>query len=648
MDPVRPLWYPPDQWDHLARDLQYQIAVPSRAPMHDFGRDGPRGDPYPPQNVVQQVVDPNLQHENAKKKKTKKKRKHKKAAGADLDNTETAHQPKKPALARGAGEQVNPHSQNQNQGQTWMQAQMQTPGQTQTQDQSQTQNQSQMQDESARSDGRQDISLHPSESPLRFASSPTSSEHLKGLPTPRHWTPPLPQHAFSHRQQVECPLFGNTHVQAPSEEENTALTRTLVDDVKRLEQHNATLKAECTAMRKRQTNLEMMIQSIRSEATEHQIRSSNQAGGPGKASRTRHNRAKHDRIRRGEESSEESDTDEHNHELALQEQFKYRTLLQPNLPPHLRAARNFLQCQVFRRLCGVSKSTAWPSIDETRTNPETDEEYYTPDFDEDVTHATNSAICKRVAEVVYSELKGLQEPPDELRHADVFYSRRTIEEMAKNTYRGFREQAKGQRNDSKARKRKRNKRNTRRYQHRFHTLTHLPTMVPEYIKVYGQDPTPLLEIDVLSDYASGPDSDDNEPQHMWKARMGTKVGVDVRKVDKEMWAGTTFWEHIAPEWCSDEVTTILDRLQRLFLLSLDKNRRKKYLAYRVYRTGRTTTAPPAFVPWDFAISEDWWNTHGPSWKKEIKRWTLRGDPEGFGSNDPHRVPLAASSSAPTQ
>ncbi|KZT18085.1 hypothetical protein NEOLEDRAFT_1184603 [Neolentinus lepideus HHB14362 ss-1] len=622
MDPARPLWYPPDQWDHLPRDVQYQIAasaMPPRPPIHDFDRDGPCGDPFPQQNMGENNIDPNLQLAlDANKKRKKKKKTKKRSPDTRDDSAEVDRQKKKkPALRRGIreGDEVNSYSQTQTQGQS--------------------------------TDTHGDVSHLPSESPpLEFPPSPTFSQPPIRSPTPRHWTPPLPEHAFSHSRQIDHAGSLNEPGQNPAEPfqnrpDNRPRTNALFDHIKSLKAQNAALESQCAAMHERQTELEAKINSVHTEVTQAQIHTFN--NGPSKAPRTREIRSKQDRMRRREEPSDESDSDEDDGEQDIQGSFKYKTLLQSNLPPHLHAAKNFLQRfqrQAFWHLCGVNSSQNWPSIDEPR-----EDDYYTPDFDEDVTHATNSAICKRVAESVYTELKGLRELPDELRHPDVYFSCRTIEEMAKATYCGFRDQAKAQRTDAKAQKRKHNKRNTRRYQRRFHTLNHLLSVVPEYIKQYGHDPTPILEVDVISDYASGPESDDDEPQHMWKARMGAKLGVDVRKVDKKMWADTICWEHIIPEWRSEEVGTILDRLQHLHVLSLDENARKRYQAYRVYRTGRSTTMPPTFIPWDFAISKKWWDDHHPSWKKQTCKWYSRGDPEGFGKHDPQAVAIAGPSSA---
>ncbi|KZT27118.1 hypothetical protein NEOLEDRAFT_1176910 [Neolentinus lepideus HHB14362 ss-1] len=565
--------------------------MPPRPRIHDFDRDGSCGDPFPQQNTSQDQIDPALQHVPDTNKKKKKKKKSKKRSPDTPANGAEVDQPKKkkPALGRGTRgrDEINLYSQ------------------TQTQDQS----------TDADADGMQDVSRLPSESPpLGFPPSPTFSQHPMSIGV---------HHSPSTRSAI---VVTSTMPR----------TQALFDNINSLKAQNAALESQCAAMHQRQTELETKINSIHTEVTQVNIRTLN--NGPSKASRTQEIRSKQDRMRHREEgSSDESDSDDDDGEQDIQGIFKYKTLLQSNLPPHLHAAKNFLQA--FQHLCGVTSSQNWPSIDELR-----EDDYYTPDFDEDVTHATNSAICKRVAESVYTELKGLRELPDELRHPDVYFSCRTIEEMAKATYRGFRDQAKAQRSDAKAQKRKRNKRNTRRYQRRFHMLDHLLSVVPEYIKQYGHDPTPILEVDVISDYASGPDSDDNEPQHMWKARMGAQLGVDIRKVDKQMWTDITCWEHIIPEWRSEEVGTILERLQHLHVLSLDENARKKFQAYRVYRTGRSTTTPPAYVPWNFAISEQWWNDHRPSWKKQTRKWYSRGDPLGFGKNDPQRTPLAGPSS----
>ena len=59
----------------------------------------------------------------------------------------------------------------------------------------------------------------------------------------------------------------------------------------------------------------------------------------------------------------------------------------------------------FREICGVSCKEKWPIPGgEARVRPDTNEVFYTPDFREDVTHPTNTAILEKVALCVMEDL----------------------------------------------------------------------------------------------------------------------------------------------------------------------------------------------------------------------------------------------------
>lgn len=58
----------------------------------------------------------------------------------------------------------------------------------------------------------------------------------------------------------------------------------------------------------------------------------------------------------------------------------------------------------FREVCGVLEKDEWPDPDEERVNSETNEEYFTPSFDQGVLDAHNISIFKAVADLVWEDL----------------------------------------------------------------------------------------------------------------------------------------------------------------------------------------------------------------------------------------------------
>ena len=59
----------------------------------------------------------------------------------------------------------------------------------------------------------------------------------------------------------------------------------------------------------------------------------------------------------------------------------------------------------FWSLCNVGAKESWPDPDVRREDEVTGEQYFTPRFDECITHRDNYALTRRVARAVYEELQ---------------------------------------------------------------------------------------------------------------------------------------------------------------------------------------------------------------------------------------------------
>lgn len=59
----------------------------------------------------------------------------------------------------------------------------------------------------------------------------------------------------------------------------------------------------------------------------------------------------------------------------------------------------------FREICGVNSNAPWPPIEPPRINAASNDPYYTPDFDQNVEHTTNTEIFAKVASLVMSEMR---------------------------------------------------------------------------------------------------------------------------------------------------------------------------------------------------------------------------------------------------
>lgn len=74
------------------------------------------------------------------------------------------------------------------------------------------------------------------------------------------------------------------------------------------------------------------------------------------------------------------------------------------------------------------------------------------------------------------------------------------------------------------------------------------------MELHDIDPTNLLCEEMMSDYASGPEDGNGETKDEWKKKMSEQIGVNVEKMPDLVYDKMVFWEHIQPEWRSDEVS----------------------------------------------------------------------------------------------
>jgi hypothetical protein len=60
----------------------------------------------------------------------------------------------------------------------------------------------------------------------------------------------------------------------------------------------------------------------------------------------------------------------------------------------------------FRKICGVPEGAHWPEdLTAIRTNPVTNEIFYTPDFLKSVKHGGNVEIFERVSAMVWEDIQ---------------------------------------------------------------------------------------------------------------------------------------------------------------------------------------------------------------------------------------------------
>jgi hypothetical protein len=87
----------------------------------------------------------------------------------------------------------------------------------------------------------------------------------------------------------------------------------------------------------------------------------------------------------------------------------------------------------------------------------------------------------------------------------------------------------------------------------------------------------------------------------------------------------------------NQLSDVYAELRGFWWESLSAAERKTYKKIRVNHSGRTSDLPTPTAPYDFGISEDWWNKSSPDYPMIADTWYLWGDPEGFGSKRADRL-----------
>ncbi|KZV63256.1 hypothetical protein PENSPDRAFT_217693 [Peniophora sp. CONT] len=155
--------------------------------------------------------------------------------------------------------------------------------------------------------------------------------------------------------------------------------------------------------------------------------------------------------------------------------------------------------------------------------------------------------------------------------------------------------------------------------------------VPEWKKRNnGRDPTPLISSEFMSDEAScdeGYTPEDKEQQVEWNERMNEIIYKDLSA--EELKGAVLAFELIDPLWRSKRVRKIFAELDAIHLENLDEKARKKF--NRRVKTDRTSNRLPNDTPYDYAISQKWYNDNKDSGNMSaaLEDWYCYVNPEGW-------------------
>ncbi|EPQ51747.1 hypothetical protein GLOTRDRAFT_96019 [Gloeophyllum trabeum ATCC 11539] len=577
----------PDVWERLDAQMQASFHAALFAsdevqpPVHDASRDGPQGDPYPPQEYQEPVIDPKLQQLSAASFSEQRTRSQGRP-GMPVQPTARTQSPErqrqKPCRPRGVprvtGANTGP---SQGPGHRAM-AMAQTYG--------------------------------PGPSFLAPPSlGPNQNRYLQ--PPPSAWVDPADGRAAKRfRQANDMTGYGSSTSMAF--DPRFPPGHPPANDTRYLIPFGASLPHQPL------THDGRAVPTVDEDAPV--------AGRRPSAWVTRQLRQHHDIVESPLPASGGEKPSENDGNVPAKSYTAWQQLLKPGskLNDIEKAAKKELSRithRVFRTICGVSVRDPWPAPDVIRRQPNTDEEYYTPHFRKGVTDPKNTEIFDRVADVDPSIRA------EELSDASIYYNRRTLYGFAKSAFEGFKPKAQAQTDIAKAEALRKNSSTTRRLARRqLKTVKRLQSVTEMFALEFNWDPSPLLQVDWVSDYASGPEDGFTETQEEWQGRMAHEAGIDLENPVLKDW---TLWERIEPKWRSNTVNWIFALLEEFWWDNLDVKSKKKIRAIKVKNTGRSTYQPPATVPYDFAISSHWWKSHRDKYKDFISGWTECGNPEGY-------------------
>ncbi|KAI0351885.1 hypothetical protein OH77DRAFT_1438988 [Trametes cingulata] len=215
---------------------------------------------------------------------------------------------------------------------------------------------------------------------------------------------------------------------------------------------------------------------------------------------------------------------------------------------------------------------------------------------------------------------------------DVNVSQALIFALAKITWSGFKRVFDAERDEEKAKALARNARSSRWALRRDQKCHSLARAVDLYKQRHGGvDPTPLLDVSMMSDEASGPEEDGGETKDEWKARMAECLGMG--ELDPAVFKALQVFEVIRPNWRSDAYTAVLQELREIYASTLTA-KQAQCMIFRVRTSGRTSDDPPAAAPYNFGYKSEWYeefkekDTHCV----HLGDWGNYEDPPGFGAN----------------
>ncbi|KAJ7899587.1 hypothetical protein B0H14DRAFT_3779595 [Mycena olivaceomarginata] len=174
-------------------------------------------------------------------------------------------------------------------------------------------------------------------------------------------------------------------------------------------------------------------------------------------------------------------------------------------------------------------------------------------------------------------------------------------------------------------------RTNRRLKRRKRKSAQLEKILVQYAAKAGIDLALLRDLineQYLSDEVSGPEDDSDETMEEWVARLHAAAVAAKLPLS----ANARFLEILRPDWRSSQFSAIIHDLEKFRFDRLSVG------------VGRRSDRVPLYAPYDFGISQEWFDerSNEPEYRTLLKDWNHFPEPEGCGIDT--WVPLANSPS----
>ncbi|KAK7041289.1 hypothetical protein R3P38DRAFT_3453672 [Favolaschia claudopus] len=327
-------------------------------------------------------------------------------------------------------------------------------------------------------------------------------------------------------------------------------------------------------------------------------------------------------------SDDDTDADECNEEHDSPES---------NLRPAEVSALQRLTTKTARNVTGIQAHN-WPDPSAIRINPETQQAYPTPLFVCDASHHRNQRVIQAVTDQVIHDLKtqsawpkALQRPRDQ---PPPTWNRSTIRGFAVNSFNTLKRSWKDDQAHLQSGSEADNPRaDDRRHKRRKRKSERLIKIAPAFAEKFGLDPDFVIDVlfeQYLSDELSGPDLDSQESKEAWKVRIASAIDFPL---DPKSLASKHFLEVTVPCWRASRYSAFIREVEDF--LELNPIGDAAGLKYERVRTGRISDRLPNIAPYNFGISQSWFDAHRKlsDYRNRLRGWGEFAEPDDCGIED---------------